>query len=137
MSLTSFSVLRKSHCLKMPEKWRTTRIVTVIFSGILLYGFFDPVYIPIFPRCPFYVATGFQCPGCGSQRALHYLLHGNFGTAWHYNAGLLVAVVLLAFICISSWMQDHFPQAYRISRHRFFSYGVLFLFCFWWIFRNL
>ncbi len=28
-----------------------------------------------YPSCPFFQLTGWECPGCGSTRALHALLH--------------------------------------------------------------
>lgn len=39
--------------------------------------------------------TGWQCPGCGSQRAVHYLLNGHFAAAWQMNPLLLVAIPYL------------------------------------------
>jgi len=30
---------------------------------------------PFFPKCPFRMTHGLQCPGCGSTRALYQLLH--------------------------------------------------------------
>ncbi len=49
-----------------------------------LYFRFDPALYP-FPKCPFQYITGFKCPGCGSQRALHQLLHGHLGNAAQAN----------------------------------------------------
>ena len=49
-----------------------------------------------FPVCPFHALTGWLCPGCGSQRALHDLMHGNFGEAFRHNALLVVSIPLLA-----------------------------------------
>ena len=46
----------------------------------------------LFPKCLFHVATGLHCPGCGSQRAIHNLLRGNFASALHFN--LLVVMTL-------------------------------------------
>ena len=39
-----------------------------------------------FPKCLFFSLTGLQCPGCGSQRALHSLLHLDLVAALRYNA---------------------------------------------------
>lgn len=47
--------------------------------------------------CPFLAATGFQCPLCGGQRALHALLHGRLGTAWAANPLLVLSPLLLLF----------------------------------------
>lgn len=53
----------------------------------------DPATHPA-PRCWFNALTGLQCPGCGSQRAIHALLHGRVAEAWHYNAALFFALPL-------------------------------------------
>ncbi|HVV70051.1 MAG TPA: DUF2752 domain-containing protein, partial [Verrucomicrobiae bacterium] len=47
--------------------------------------------------CIFHQTTGLLCPGCGSLRALHQLLHGNWVAAFHYNA-LLVGCLPLALL---------------------------------------
>jgi hypothetical protein len=36
--------------------------------------------------------TGLQCPGCGSLRAIHQLLHGHFAAAFRLNALLMVSL---------------------------------------------
>lgn len=46
----------------------------IVLLGIF-YFYFDPLEESFFPKCPFYSITGFYCPGCGSQRALHALIH--------------------------------------------------------------
>jgi len=45
-----------------------------------------------YPPCLFHWATGLNCPGCGTLRCLHALLHGNLMTALRCNA-LTVAVL--------------------------------------------
>lgn len=57
-----------------------------------LYYRYDPMEHAWFPKCPFKAVTGLDCPGCGSQRAIHALLHGHFGEAMRYN------VLILPFI---------------------------------------
>lgn len=41
-----------------------------------------------YPRCLFRQLTGWQCPGCGSARALHALLHGHPLRAFAFNPAL-------------------------------------------------
>lgn len=53
--------------------------MSVLCLLALFVLFFDhPSRYSLMPRCPFYMATGLYCPGCGSLRATHYLLHGDF-----------------------------------------------------------
>src|SRR2546421_13112009 len=56
----------------------------VAFVVYALYHF-DPAITEVFPICPFRYLTGYYCPGCGSLRALHQLLHGNLAAALGYN----------------------------------------------------
>jgi hypothetical protein len=60
-----------------------------------LFFAFNPEQSELFPKCPFHALTGFDCPGCGSQRAIHSLLHGNFAAAIDYNLLLVFAMPVL------------------------------------------
>ena len=75
---------------------------------------FPPTEYSFYPRCPIYLATHWLCPGCGSTRALHSLLHSDIQGALHYNAlfTLLFPLVFLwfAFICYRSMRYDQFPN---------------------------
>jgi len=55
---------------------------------------FDPEQYPFYPVCMFHRTTGLLCPGCGSLRALHHLLHGELGTAFRFNAPVVCGVIL-------------------------------------------
>jgi hypothetical protein len=57
---------------------------------------YNPETRPIFPPCPFLRLTGLYCPGCGTLRALHHLLRGNFSEAVRYNVLTLVALGFMA-----------------------------------------
>ena len=70
-------------------------LVTAVPAIALLYVFVYPKYQLYFPKCIFYLATGWYCPGCGSQRAFIALLHGDILTAIHNN---LLAIVLSPFL---------------------------------------
>jgi hypothetical protein len=56
-----------------------------VAAGLVLVYRFDPEQVHFFPPCLFRALTGLQCPGCGSTRALHHLLHGEFARAFRYN----------------------------------------------------
>lgn len=66
-----------------------TAIVTVM---VVLYRRFDPLEWGIFPKCPFKMLTGYDCPGCGSQRAIHALLNGDMGSAFKHNPLLIIGL---------------------------------------------
>ena len=60
--------------------------------GVLIFFIFDPTKVAIFPPCVFHQVTGLDCPGCGAQRALHQLLHGNIIAAVRLNAMFVLSL---------------------------------------------
>jgi hypothetical protein len=70
-------------------------LLAAIAVGAVLLEVFDPATSGIFPPCPVRYLTGWYCPGCGSLRAIHQLLHGNLRAAWALNP---LTVVLLPFL---------------------------------------
>ena len=78
--------------------------IAAIFLGI--YTFFNPADFVLFPKCPFWLLTGYQCPGCGSQRAIHHLLNGHWQEAFRQNALLVISLPYLAWGAVlehSAW----------------------------------
>ncbi|MBR1871954.1 MAG: DUF2752 domain-containing protein [Bacteroidales bacterium] len=109
--------------------------VAVLFA-VFLYAAFDPGQA-FFPRCPFFMATGLKCPGCGSQRAVHQLLNGNLAEAFHYNALLLAAIPILLFLALAYALRRRSPRLYAISNSSVLAWALLALILLWWILRNL
>jgi Protein of unknown function (DUF2752) len=68
-------------------------VATVVVSGVVLYCF-DPSQGGIYPVCLFHRMTGLMCPGCGSLRAIHQLLHGHLGSAFQFNPLLIISMPL-------------------------------------------
>jgi hypothetical protein len=58
--------------------------------AVLFY--FDPASHGFYPVCLFHEATGLWCPGCGSLRALHQLLHGHIFAAFRFNPLLVLSL---------------------------------------------
>lgn len=56
--------------------WPTALLLTLLGTSIYALARWDPATTAWFPSCPFYAITGWQCPLCGSLRAVHALLHG-------------------------------------------------------------
>ena len=110
-------------------------VAVALLLGI--YFYFDPGDNGLFPKCPFLSLTGLQCPGCGSQRAVHALLHGNISSAWHYNAMLVVAIVPVIVLLAAEIMRCTHPRFYRAVNSRWTIWGSFILIVAWWIGRNL
>ena len=58
----------------------------------------DPSRVPIYPVCTFHRLTGLDCPGCGTLRAAHELLHGHLWAALHFNALFVLSLPFLAWV---------------------------------------
>jgi len=96
---------------------------------------FDPQggrYASLYPPCPFHELTGLYCPGCGSLRAIHDLLHGRVLQALDHNALVTIFLPLALWYFIHALgMVSVFPRVERWSWH-ILSVVVLF-----WVLRNL
>lgn len=107
-----------------------------IIALVIFYFAVDPAW-RFMPRCPVYALTGLRCPGCGTQRALHALLHGDLGAAWGFNPALLISIPLMTLIGVSVALKSRLRRLYLIlhSPPVIIAVGVLLLG--WGIFRNL
>ena len=71
-------------------------------AGLLYW--FDPAEAHFFPLCVFHTLTGLYCPGCGSTRAAHHLLHGALAGAFAMNPRMAAsAPVLVLLFFRRSW----------------------------------
>ncbi|HTS19695.1 MAG TPA: DUF2752 domain-containing protein [Verrucomicrobiae bacterium] len=61
---------------------------------------FDPTRVNIYPVCAFHQLTGLWCPGCGTTRALHQLLHGNVVAAFHFNALSMAMLPVAGYLIV-------------------------------------
>lgn len=105
---------------------------------LLIYYYFNPAEHGWFAQCAFYRMTGLECPSCGSQRALHLLLHGEPVAALASNPFLVISipyVVVIAYGCL--WTSERAKAVKRIALGRTAVYTYLILFGLWWIIRNI
>ena len=91
----------------------------------------------LYPRCMFRQLTGLDCPGCGSQRAIHALLHGHVAEAWGYNALLLVEMPLIALLLAAGSMRRRFPRLHAALNSRSLTVTLLATIIGWTIIRNI
>jgi hypothetical protein len=85
---------------------RQRSLLLAMFAALALAAsvlcVFDPATSGIFPPCPVRYLTGWYCPGCGSLRAIHQLLHGHLQAAWAMNPLTVVLLPFLSYGLISS-----------------------------------
>lgn len=110
--------------------------IAAVSLVIAVYALLDPARLP-FPRCPFLSLTGFKCPGCGSQRALHQALNLNPAGVLHYNAILAIMIPLMLFLLAASLLGSRFPALKRAAENKYLGWAVLALTLLWWVLRNI
>lgn len=120
---------------------RHSLVITVVIALLLVFGFIyfavDPVSSSVFPRCTFLTLTGFKCPGCGSQRAIHALLHGDVAEAFKYNALLLVSIPWIALCLYAESQRVRNPQLYVRLNAPLLIWLFLAMVLIWWLLRNI
>jgi hypothetical protein len=74
-------------------------LLLAALATVVLFAF-DPGHYSFYPVCILHRTTGLFCPGCGSLRAVHQLLHGHLAAAFHFNALLVLSLPALAWFLI-------------------------------------
>ena len=120
---------------KGEKKWIFVVIILLIKGYYFFLNPYEQEYF--FISCPFYKITGYQCSGCGSQRAFHEILHLNFKEAFHQNALVLIAIPYFSLIFFTSFHQEKYAKLRQLLIGK---KTILILFIFiilFGIFRNL
>ncbi len=108
-----------------------------IAIGAIYLFIFEPGKTGFFPACPFRMLTGLACPGCGSTRGLHRLLHGAIISALEFNPlmVLLLPFLLYALVRYTAAAVSGRPlQRHNLdAKYIWMLFGVIMSF---WIFRN-
>ncbi len=109
-----------------------------MIAAILFYVF-DPNEIAIFPQCPFLLITGYKCPGCGTQRAIHSFMHLQIWEALKYNAFIVFAVpyILLGVYVEHLGGKKRHPKLEKALFNKYSAIVVLIGILLYWIMRNL
>lgn len=99
----------------------------------------DPAESVVAPKCLVKTLTGYSCPGCGLQRAVHAFLHGNIVQAARYNLFLLVAVPWFLAVLVSDCLLRGATRRrwQRVTHSNVLIYGYIALYFIWWVVRNV
>ncbi len=118
-------------------KWPIIALVLLVL--IILYYKLDPTGYSFFPKCPFYWLTGYKCPGCGSQRAVHDLLHLDFPGAFQQNPLLVISIPYIAGALLFDYtsLNQRFPRARKILYGKTAILIVFVVVIAYWILRNI
>jgi hypothetical protein len=120
---------------------RRTLLFLFIITGLLVFGavyyVLDPASSSLFPRCGFLSLTGYKCPGCGSQRAIHALLNGDIAQAFRYNAMLFISVPWLVLCFYAESQRKRNPRLYARLNSSLLIWLFLAMILLWWLLRNI
>lgn len=113
----------------------------LLFSGLLsVYYFYNPSSATTyFLACPLKTVTGYHCPGCGSQRAIHQLLHLNIYSAFRLNPLMVLSLPLIIYALGLKVYNYIFRSQYRVGLFysKWFIYGYFGFALLYWVLRNL
>ena len=123
----------------LPRSKRIGLLLLAVAVAVLAVGYYfvDPAQSVWVPKCPFRLLTGFDCPACGNQRALHALLHGEWLAALRFNPFVLLSLPYLAAVVYTSCA--HGERALRLRplvQHPTVVRCYLVLVLVWWVVRN-
>jgi uncharacterized protein DUF2752 len=110
--------------------------LTLALAAIALFVL-EPGKSRFLPGCPFRALTGIACPGCGTTRALHQLLHGNLVAAFQFNPLLILSLPLLLYALL--WYTNAALRNRPINQNRLaakYIWAIFGIVLFFWIFRN-
>lgn len=89
------------------------------------------------PKCPVHLFTGWECPGCGSQRAIHALLHGDIAEAFAFNAFMVILLPYVIILSVAELNSRKWPRLYKLFLHPVVIYGLMAATVGWTIVRNI
>lgn len=110
-------------------------MVTLVLVFLVLV---NPTTSVFAPKCMFKYLTGYDCPACGIQRAIHTLLNGDVVTALRYNYFLLISIPYFWVVAITTFCKSEIvsKMSYYVQHPKVVKV-VLALIILWWIMRNI
>ena len=119
--------------------YSTILFIIFIGGGLIFYYLFNPATNSFLIKCPFKFLTGYDCPGCGSQRALHAALHGEFKEAFSYNPLFILAIPYVFVGILFEWfnLKNSFPKVRKVLFGRNAIYIISVVIILFFILRNL
>lgn len=115
-------------------------LVLLLLAALLVvvFYFFDPLQYAFFPKCPFKLLTGYNCPGCGFQRAVHSLLHGDVIQAIKYNIFLVISMPYLLSVIVANYClpEEKKKKVLSVVEGKYLAMTYVALFFIWLFVRN-
>jgi len=112
----------------------------LLFLGVIALFYFrvNPSQVVFLLKCPLYKSTGVFCPGCGSQRAFHHLLHGDILIALQNNLMLVLGTISLVYHYLIQLFNHLFKKKFKsvFDNKKVILIAVALLILFW-VLRNI
>lgn len=115
---------RLARTLRSPRAQALAASSGGLLFAALIYTY-SPTVTSLYPRCLLHAVTGLYCPGCGSLRAMHALLHGRIREAVDWNVWLVVILPILAGYLLAQLYSAVRHDRYWVSRAPIPVLGVL------------
>ena len=125
-------------CPNVKQGGKLVFVFGVICVLLFVLFVFNPADGSFYPPCLFHELTGLYCPGCGSLRAAHQLLHGNLPAAFGLNPMLVLSLPFLGYWFISRYVhagRNRNSAGFIIPA--FMIWLILLIIVSYWILRNL
>lgn len=109
-------------------------LAALVAGGVVLYSI-TPEKTWWMPPCLFNTLTGLYCPGCGTARGLHKLLHGDVLGALRMNPLVILSIPLLIYLIASARRRG--PNSKSASPPAWLGWTVAITIAVFWIARNI
>jgi hypothetical protein len=123
---------------RIRRSWRILAGGLALLAGVATLYAYDPATRSLFLPCPFHALTGLHCPGCGTLRGLHQLLHGNLWAALRMNPLMVVSLPFLGFAlaaAVARLATGRCRQSARLPAR--WIWALLVLVLAYWVLRNV
>lgn len=120
-------------------KYLTYAIMATILVAVIVYMYYqyDPSYSSLAPKCIVRQLTGYDCPSCGIQRAIHSLLHLDVERAFWLNPFIFVVAPYIVLLILTTLCKGEvFCRMRQYVQHRVVIYSYIALYFIWWVVRN-
>lgn len=115
----------------------TILFVVVGLCLVLIYVNINPATSYLMPKCLFKMLTGYDCPSCGGQRALHALLNGRVYDAFMLNPFLFLVAPYIFVVLYSSFSKSMVAMKIKPFVNHYVTISIyLFVYIIWWVVRN-
>jgi hypothetical protein len=109
------------------RNWPGIALVAGVLAAVVGLYVIDPSSTAMMPPCPFHYLTGLYCPGCGSMRGMHQLLHGHLAAALRLNPLMVASLPVMALLLLRP----------ALARRPWVARGVFVVITAFWILRNV